>query len=1153
MKKLLQLTFPVALWCTANVINNLLVKNKCQVIEDHNHPISEWIELTALQHLTALAFSIVFVVVLRQSLLPLSPDLKHNLIICAAAICNTVANLAINTMFAIRATSLSFAIEATQPLLTLLFLVLLPKVRDHSNILSQFCCLLVVAVGASVFATKDDSVMFTVRSVIAALILTTALAARNVLLKELDVKGYSTNQMFMYISFLGSLFTAPVWLIIKLASAKKKYSTMKWTYLLSSASYTVLSQSSLTLLKHLHPIVHAILTVVIKAASTLAGVADLEDLKVFYLLSGTFTVVIGLYFYQWKTTKLRSKWLCAISSMVSIWILYKPLVHYYYYPMPLTAYFNRDSVFNTTECDRVFTAWVYEKPMPDFVVDNIVTLAHQNPSMLIHVYCGSTQCVEVLEKQKVHNMVTKFTIVTEIVAELPPLKQWLDRHPLNKILAGKRFEDHLQDVTIMGYFWKHGGLYVNPTLKLGSSLNNICQDTNNAWIGKSLALPVESSQPPFELAFFLSKHLFIQELANVYTTKYLKDTNLYQTNYMRAVWDEVLRSNCTVSVPCPSTHTLDIMSQGSIESVNHFADLSGPLSNSSMTIDECLWEYSGIQFLPFVDTHIDLNQPVCNDSTTAFYNGWGKTVLPRSLDPVILSVQIEKSRNPAAELINYFKSNEPIGCGDLNTMNLLMKENVNAFLSGSLMLLMSSTSVENRHGIYITKLDDEIFNLLPTQIQKTTVHTVQDDTTRLNAVAKFNAAYELLEKCKSAELVVTQCFHCASACVALGTPVIFIDQSSRMPKLASIFHTLDISQMTNDQAKDWLSNFPWHNIPPNPNLNEMMRLRASSWNVIRQNQALHDTARKFGLIPLLPPRILSSDQKIIFHMIFTSSSKNTLTSFGESSSIKQSGAFNWRHMRSVESIFRHHPTSDVIIHSNTLSQSTFDALSEAGYSVRVNQYNLEELLMDSPAEKFAAQLYEARTGRFWVYNECDLLRLLVLYKWGGVYMDTDIILVRPLTSLPVNGIGWEDISRTHLNGAFLMFQKAHSFIREMLVNFVENYNGCVWGTNGPTLVTKVWHLWKNSNGKPQNESPVELYNHTAFYMIFFRRIKEECFELTSGRVFDTNMKTLHNKAYGVHVNAKITGYLGVSDGTLKKGTLCSHLFNAYCVLCDHTY
>jgi len=120
------------------------------------------------------------------------------------------------------------------------------------------------------------------------------------------------------------------------------------------------------------------------------------------------------------------------------------------------------------------------------------------------------------------------------------------------------------------------------------------------------------------------------------------------------------------------------------------------------------------------------------------------------------------------------------------------------------------------------------------------------------------------------------------------------------------------------------------------------------------------------------------------------------------------GFFSWRHWRCIESIFFHHPHARVIIHSNTLLQSEFDVLTEAGYKLEVQSYNLEELVEESPAWKFTEKLQEAKRGQFWYSHRTDLLRYLILFKWGGVYMDTDVIIVRPVDSLRTNVIAYED-------------------------------------------------------------------------------------------------------------------------------------------------
>ena len=60
------------------------------------------------------------------------------------------------------------------------------------------------------------------------------------------------------------------------------------------------------------------------------------------------------------------------------------------------------------------------------------------------------------------------------------------------------------------------------------------------------------------------------------------------------------------------------------------------------------------------------------------------------------------------------------------------------------------------------------------------------------------------------------------------------------------------------------------------------------------------------------------------------------------------------------------------------------SLTEVGYSVKVERYHLEELLIQgSPAEDFIYKLEEARKGPYWVYNESDLLHDIYLLSTSG--------------------------------------------------------------------------------------------------------------------------------------------------------------------------
>ena len=198
----------------------------------------------------------------------------------------------------------------------------------------------------------------------------------------------------------------------------------------------------------------------------------------------------------------------------------------------------------------------------------------------------------------------------------------------------------------------------------------------------------------------------------------------------------------------------------------------------------------------------------------------------------------------------------------------------------------------------------------------------------------------------------------------------------------------------------------------------------------------------------------------------------------------------------------------------------------------------------TPAEVFVRdELPYAEEGEHWYSHETDLLRLLILYKFGGIYLDIDMIIVRELYELPANILGWE--SASNLNGAFLKFQKHHPYLRACIKQFSEHYSQA-WSDNGPLLLSRIWRKWSAAN--PNND--VITVGKTAFYMFFYRKIQAQCFEDTSGPEFRANWGTLQSQAYAVHLYSKVTaGY----DKNIKNGTLCKHILNRFCVLCNKDY
>lgn len=81
-------------------------------------------------------------------------------------------------------------------------------------------------------------------------------------------------------------------------------------------------------------------------------------------------------------------------------------------------------------------------------------------------------------------------------------------------------------------------------------------------------------------------------------------------------------------------------------------------------------------------------------------------------------------------------------------------------------------------------------------------------------------------------------------------------------------------------------------------------------------------------------------------------------------------------------------------------------------------------MKDTPAEKFY-QSGELFTSKYLIEHMSDFLRYIVLYKFGGIYLDTDVIVQKNLDELPVNFLGKEarnGNSIVSVNGAVLGIQ-----------------------------------------------------------------------------------------------------------------------------------
>lgn len=181
--------------------------------------------------------------------------------------------------------------------------------------------------------------------------------------------------------------------------------------------------------------------------------------------------------------------------------------------------------------------------------------------------------------------------------------------------------------------------------------------------------------------------------------------------------------------------------------------------------------------------------------TKLLCNGWfmenGANWPPNhKVNPLFLSFHIStKSQKEltSPSSIAYFKKHQPIGCRDTHTLTLLQKHNVTCFLSGCLTLTLPRYTGQRGDNIlfvdvmrtnYTSSYRKAIVSRMIPERFKEKIEFITHFSKEMKSQTsdeRMNEAKLLLNRYKKAKLVFTSLIHCALPCVAMGTPVVFVD------------------------------------------------------------------------------------------------------------------------------------------------------------------------------------------------------------------------------------------------------------------------------------------------------------------------------------------------------------------------------------------
>lgn len=270
--------------------------------------------------------------------------------------------------------------------------------------------------------------------------------------------------------------------------------------------------------------------------------------------------------------------------------------------------------------------------------------------------------------------------------------------------------------------------------------------------------------------------------------------------------------------------------------------------------------------------------------------------------------------------------------------------------------------------------------------------------------------------------------------------------------------------------------------------------------------------------------------------------------------ISSLSSFSLKEFKTIETLFSTHPNGCLLIVSNSMDSAKgleiLKPFSDKGFRVKSISPDLNYLFKNTMAESWYMKLIKGDINVGYVplgQNLSNLLRLCLLYKFGGVYLDTDVFVLKSFSKLR-NSIGAQTLDLgtknwSRLNNAVMVFDKMHPLVCKFIEEYALTFNGNKWGHNGPYLVSRVVSRLQGRPGYNFTVLPP-----TAFYPVNWNRVRN----LFRGAKNETDAKWLRGKlrqirsqSYAVHLWNKQSRKLQIEEGSIVGKILLNH-----CLFCN---
>lgn len=172
---------------------------------------------------------------------------------------------------------------------------------------------------------------------------------------------------------------------------------------------------------------------------------------------------------------------------------------------------------------------------------------------------------------------------------------------------------------------------------------------------------------------------------------------------------------------------------------------------------------------------------------------------------------------------------------------------------------------------------------------------------------------------------------------------------------------------------------------------------------------------------------------------------------------------NSRQMCAIESAAKNNPHAKIYVlfaanvgfsNESSLSNMLHAVLDEYS-NIHLKKLNLSTYADETPMQEWMQEgvMFESNYVNS---HLSDVLRYLTLYKYGGTYLDLDVVVLKNLDIIGVNYSGAE--SNDDVAAGVMNFERqgfGHQVAEMCVKDLLQNFNGFDWGNNGPGVITRV--------------------------------------------------------------------------------------------------